>query len=206
MKYNYVAIEREYGSGGRLVAEILSKECGIPCYGKEILEMVSEELKIPVEQIEEYEEKTTNSFLYSVFVLSSLQSGRQDLVSDEGRIYMAEQKAIQHLSFQGPAIFVGRCAACALKDRDDVLRVFIHASMESRIKRCVKSYGISPANVSNIIKKFDKKRSSYYYANTAQKWNSSDNYDMVLDSSTLGIDGCAESVKALLKMVCEDDY
>ena len=98
MKYQYITIEREFGSGGTRIGELLAKECKMPCYGRKILECVARKYDISVEQIEQYEEGVTNSFLYTVFVMSKAQSGDMNMLSDEGKVYLAEQAAIQSLA------------------------------------------------------------------------------------------------------------
>ena len=95
MKYNYITIEREYGSGGTKIAKGLAEKCQIPCYGREILEAVAKKRNISVEAIEQYEEKATNSFLYTIFVMNRIQSGDADMLPEEGHIYLEEQKEIQ---------------------------------------------------------------------------------------------------------------
>lgn len=127
MNYKYIAIEREYGSGGSKIACRLAEECGISCYGQEILSAASERLSVPVERIEKYEETVSNSFLYTTFMIGRAQSGNADMLSNEGHIFVAEQQEIKNFADAGPAIFVGHCAAQALKDRK-VLKVFIRCS------------------------------------------------------------------------------
>ena len=132
MKYQYITIEREFGSGGTRIGELLAKECKMPCYGREILECVARKYDISVEQIEQYEEGVTNSFLYTVFVMSKAQSGDMNMLSDEGKVYLAEQAAIQSLAHNGSAVFMGHCASEALKDRKGVVKVFIRMMLSSR--------------------------------------------------------------------------
>ena len=200
MKCNYITIEREYGSGGTFVARKLAEECGINCYGREILEEVSKEYNISPESIEHYEETVTNSFLYSMFIISRVQAGDPDMLENEGHIYVAEQRMIKKMASRGRAIFLGHCAAEALKDRKGVIKVFIRSSKEDKTKRIMDLYGIDEREVELIRKKFDKKRANYFYANTAKTWDDLRNYDIVLDVSNLGIDGCVEMLKGLLEM------
>lgn len=200
MKCNYITIEREYGSGGTFVARKLAEECGIACYGREILEEVSKEYNIAPESIEQYEETVTNSFLYSMFIISRAQAGDPDMLANEGHIYVAEQLMIKKMASRGRAIFLGHCAAEALKDRKGVIKVFIRSSKEDKTKRIMDLYGIDEREVELIRKKFDKKRANYFYANTAKTWDDLRNYDIVLDVSNLGIDGCVEILKGLLEM------
>jgi cytidylate kinase len=198
MKYKYVVIEREYGSAGTRIGELLSEMSGLPCYGRSILEQVSERLQIPVAQIEQYEEKATNSFLYSVYCMGKLTTGVNDYLSDEAKIYLEEQEVIRSIVAQGPAIFIGRCASNAVNERDDALHVFIHADKSVRRERAVREYGILPEQVDNVIHKFDKKRSNYYSEFTGKKWRDYQNYEMVLDSGRLGIENCAGMIWDLM--------
>lgn len=192
MKYHYVVIEREYGSAGTKIGKKLSEISGIPCYGTEILERVSAKLNIGIDQIERYEEKTTNSFLYSIYLMGKVNEGMDENLSKEGMIYLEEQNIIKGLAEEGPGIFVGRCAANALEGRNDVLRVFIHADKSLRKKRAVEDYKISKNRADAVIHKFDRKRSSYFTANTGKDWRDLSNYHLVLDSGKLGIESCAD--------------
>lgn len=192
MKYHYAVIEREYGSAGTEIGKKLSEISGIPCYGIEILEQVSAKLNIGIDQIERYEERATNSFLYSIYLMGKMNEGINGSLSNEGLIYLEEQNIIKNLAEEGPAVFVGRCAANALENRNDVLRVFIHADKSLRRKRAVEDYEISKNGADAVIQKFDRKRSSYYKANTGKDWRDRANYHLILDSGKLGIERCAD--------------
>lgn len=197
MKCNYLTIEREYGSGGTKIARRLAEECGIACYGPEILEAVSRKNNISIDQIQHLEESVSGSFLYTLFVMGRVQSGDSDMLSGEGKIFVEEQRAIEYLAGQGPAIFLGHCAAQALKDRRGVIKVFIHADLEEKKKRIMADYHIPEQEVKSTRKRFDNKRSKYFYANTTRHWNDMNNYDIVLDSSQLGIEGCVALLRGL---------
>ena len=197
MKCNYLTIEREYGSGGTKIARRLAEECGIACYGSEILEAVSRKNNISIDQIQHLEESVSGSFLYTLFVMGRVQSGDSDMLSGEGKIFVEEQRAIKYFAGQGPAIFLGHCAAQALKDRRGVIKVFIHADLEEKKKRIMADYHIPEQEVESTRKRFDNKRSKYFYANTTRHWNDINNYDIVLDSSQLGIEGCVAVLRGL---------
>ena len=199
MKCNYITIEREYGSGGTRIARRLAEECGIPCYGVEILEAVSRKNNVSVDQIQHLEESVSGSFLYTLFVMSKVQSGDSDMLSGEGKVFVEEQRAIENFAGQGPAIFLGHCAAQALKKRRGVVKVFIRANNEEKKKRIMADYQIPEGEVESTRKRFDNKRSKYFYANTTRHWNDVKNYDIVLDSSQLGIEGCVHMLKGLFE-------
>ena len=118
----------------------------------------------------------------------------------DGHIYVAEQQIIRQLASRGRAIFLGHCAQEALKGRGDVIRVYIRCTDEqARRERIVREYGIAPENAESTRKRYNKKRANYYYANTAKKWDDFRNYEIVLDSGRLGLEGCAAVLEGLFK-------
>jgi hypothetical protein len=199
MKVKYLAIEREYGSGGTEIARLVGSNTGIPCYGKEIIERASDILQMSTDEIEKYEENVNGSFMYTIYMMAQAHSGNSDMLTKEGRIFVAEQSEIQKLANQGSAIFLGHCAGEALKDREGVIHVFIRCSDEQEKKeRIMREYRIPEADVERVKERFDKKRANYYYANTHGKWRDFGNYDIMLDSAGLGIERCAAVLAGLL--------
>ncbi len=199
MKAKYITIEREYGSGGSEIARKLAQKTGVACYGREILEQVSIDNEISIDQIERYEENVSGSFLYSVFVMAKAASGDTDMLTAEGHIYVAEQAVIRRFANHGSSIFLGHCASEALKDYDGVLNVYIRCSDSDAMKARIATYGIESDKAEAEKRKFDKKRANYYYANTLKKWDDLRNYDLVLDSGVLGIGGCVAVLESLLE-------
>ncbi len=197
MDIRYICIEREYGSGGTKIARQAAERCGISCYGREIMENVAKKEQIGVKTLEEYEESVSGSILYSMFVISQSQTGDPDLLSQEGKLYVAETRVIRELSKSGPAIFVGHCASHALKDEQGVLRVFICGDEADKQQRIIQDYGIDRSSVAAECKRVNRRRSNYYSLCTQKKWTDMQNYDIVMDSSRLGLDGCADVLCAL---------
>ena len=200
MKFRYITIEREYGSGGTKIARSLSEATGVPCYGYEILEAVAKKQGIPVERINQYEEKATGSLLYAMFVMSRVQTGDPNMLTTEGKVFLDEQLEIRRLSMKGPAIFLGHCASEALRDQKNLVKVFIHSEDENEVKkRITEDYGIVPADVESTRKFYNKKRAGYFRANTGNEWKDLKNYDIVLDSSKLGIEGCVNILRGVFE-------
>jgi hypothetical protein len=192
MKVRYLAIEREYGSGGTQIARRIAANTGIPCYGKEIIEAVAQTLHRPVDEIEHYEESVTGSIMYTLYMMSQAHTGSSDMLTRESEIFVAEQAEIRKLAMQGNAIFLGHCASEALKEKEHVVKVFIRCSDQAqKQERILKEYGIAGSEADRVRDRFDKKRSNYYHANTNRKWKDFSNYDIVLDSAALGVEGCA---------------
>ena len=200
MKFRYITIEREYGSGGTKIARKLSEVTGVPCYGQEILEAVAKKQGIPVESINQYEEKATGSLIYAMFVMSRVQTGDPNMLTTEGKVFLDEQLEIRRLAMEGQAIFLGHCACDALKDQKGVVKVFIHSENEEEVKnRITKDYGIAPTEAESIRRFYNKKRAGYFRANTGNDWKDLKNYDVVLDSSKLGIEGCMNVLKGIFE-------
>lgn len=195
----YMAIEREYGSGGTLIANRAAELCGVPCYGKEILELSSEKLQMPIEEILDNEEKSTGSILYGIYMLSQSISADSDMLTTRGKIYVEEHRIIKNLAKQGDAIFLGHCAAEALKDFQDVISVFIYADTDTKKERIRKDYGIPEMQIASEAVKNNRRRSNYYTINTQKKWDDYRNYDIVLDSSRLGIERCAQILASVFR-------
>ena len=199
----YITIEREYGSGGTKIAAELAKQCHIPCYGKEILEAAAAKMNVPIDMIRVYEEKTTNSLLYSLYLLNQIRSGSSDNLLEEGKVFLEEQKIIQEFARKGSAVFLGHCATEALESLGDVIKVFIHADEKTKRQRILEDYQIPEVEITSIERRNNRRRENYYVTNTGQKWMDFHNYDIVLDSSCLGIDGCVRLLKGLFETVEE---
>ena len=194
---HYIAIEREYGSGGMEIAMKLAEKLQIPCYGQKILEDAADLIQISVRDLERYEECACSSVLYAVAMMGRAMTDDPDRMLRDGHWVIAEQRAIRNLASQGPAVFLGHCAAQALKGEPKLLRVFVRAPIEDRRRRLTEQYGVPGTEVDAAIRRFDQTRANYYSVNTATEWRSEENYDVVLDSSVLGIDGCIEVLRRL---------
>lgn len=194
MKYHIITIEREYASGGSEIGTRVGLQLDIPCYGKEVLERAAEKMNTVPERLVQLEETTSNSLLYSLGMANRVAIGERDGLSEEGALYVTEESVIREMAQQGPCVIVGRCAGWILRDRPDVLRVFIHADKEFRRKRARICYGIEDAKTDNVLKRFDRRRSNFYSANTCMRWDDKKGYHLVLDSSRLGIPACVDLI------------
>ncbi len=132
-------------------------------------------------------------------MMTQTMSGNADMLSLEGHVYLAEQAVIQRLAEKGRGIFLGHCASEALKEKEGTVKVFIRCSDDQKKRqRILEDYGIPEMNANAVRKSFDKKRSNYYHANTAKKWDDLKNYDIALDSGVLGIEGCVNMLGGLV--------
>ena len=197
-----ITIGREFGSGGHEIGSKLAERLGIKCYDKELLELAAKQSGLCEELFASQDEKPTNSFLYSL-VMDTYSLGYTNSYVDmpiNHKIFLAQFDTIRKIASEGPCILVGRCADYALEEFDNVLSVFIHADMDARIRRIARIYDLTDAKAKDLIKKTDKRRSSYYNYYSNKKWGAAESYNICLDSSLLGIDGTAKAIEQLVEL------
>jgi len=194
MKYDIITIERQYASGGYEIGRLVAERLGISYYGRDIMELAAAQQKITLEEIEHMEETATNSLLY-MFAMKA-KAASQDILkhTSSQQAYLAEATVVNGLADEGSAVFIGHCAGCILRERDDVLRVFIHADEAKRRYRAITEYDIEPEAVDYVMNKFDKRRANYYRANSDRKWDDYHAYHMVLDSGEFTAEECADII------------
>lgn len=187
-----ITIARQYGSGGHDIGEKLAEELKIPFYDKELLERAAKDSGFCQEIFENYDEKPTNSFLYSL-VMDTYSMGHSTAAFAEmplnHKIFLAQFNAIKDIAKEGPCVIVGRCADYALADFPNVVNVYLYADMQSRIARIARRHDVTDAKAKDLIQKTDKGRASYYNYYTNKKWGEATGYDLCLNTASLGIDG-----------------
>lgn len=199
MKDNLViTIGRQAGSGGKKIGELLAKEFGIKCYDKELLAAAAKNSGICQELFESHDERPTNSFLYSLvmdtYSLGYTSSSYLDMPINH-KIFLAQFDAIKQIAESESCVIIGRCADYALAEHKNLLTVFINADEEDRIVRIAETQSISEDKAKDLMIKIDKKRSSYYNYYSNKHWSDSKSYDLCINSSRLGLEGCVELIK-----------
>ncbi len=198
-----ITIDREYGSGGHIIGQKLAEDLNIPFYDNEILREAARESGMCEEIFENYDEKNTSSFLYSL-VMDPLSFGFNSSSFEmpvNYKVFLSTFDAIRELASKGDCVFVGRCADYALSDSDiPHFDVFIHATMESRIERATKIYGIRKEHCEEYMKKMDKERAHYYNYYTSNRWGDSKHYDLCFDSSKYGIHGSVDLIRYAIEL------
>lgn len=191
MKNRIITISREFGSGGRTIGKRVAEELGIPCYDNELLQKIAEESGFQENYIKEAGEYAPGGFLATAF------SHRTAGANNADYLWQIQFKIISELAEKGSCVIVGRCADYILRDKADCLRVFIHADMKFRAERIVREYGERAESPEQRLKDKDKRRAAYHRFYTDMKWGHAQNYDLTLNSGTLGIDRCVEIIKDL---------
>ena len=192
-----ITIGREHGSNGHDIAKALAKELGCPCYDKEIVDYAADNSNFSKEVFNSYDEKRVSTYI----VPSPHYFGMNEGFRMNIKIASAQFDAIRKLADNGDGIFVGRCADYVLRNRDDVVSVFIKAGMPFRIKTIMERKNLSEDQAKKLIKEVDKDRSSYYKYYTDQVWGDCEFYDLCIDSGKTGIDGAVKVIKSYIEAV-----
>lgn len=193
-----LAIEREFGSGGRDIGKRVAALAGIPYYDGEMLIRQAEEKGVSLDLLEEYDEKKTGSILYNIALFANYN---QDM--NQNKIYevcCGLQETIRDLEMQGPAVFIGRCSTEILRGNPEVVRTYIYSSEEeNKLERIIRTEKVSREQARKLMAKKDRQRSSYFKYWTQKKWEDRKNYDMELNTAELSPDVCAQILLAAMK-------
>ncbi len=190
MKKRIITISREFGSGGRFIGEEVAKKLGIAYYDKNIINEIAEKSGLSPEYIQENAELSPKKGLFAYAFAGRDVTGK----SVEDLVYEAQRKVILELAEKESCVIIGRNADYILKDRDDVLNVFIHGDTPEKIQRITRLYNVEEQKVVKMMVDIDKRRMANYNFYTNQKWGKASNYTLCLNSSQLGYDRCEKII------------
>ena len=188
-KHIVITISREYGSGGRYIGKLVSQKLGLKLYDKEIITKLSETTGLSTEYIKAHEQKTN--------ILDNLNNGYYYNLNNNDELFIKESNLIKELA-QESCVIIGRCADYILKDQKNVTKIFIYSDMKNKIKRATKYYKLNKKTAEKEINKINKLRSNHYKHYTGETWNNPENYDLCINSDTLGVEDTAELICKLI--------
>ena len=197
MAKKIITISREFGSGGRTIGHMVAEKLGIPFYDKELVEHIALESGFDPRFVEEHGEHAPGKSLLSYAFAPQGVPGVMHGLSSADFLWNIQCNVILQLAEKGPCVIVGRNADYILKDRTDCLHAFIHADMDFRAERIVRLYGESEKKPEARLQEKDKRRKVNYQHYTGRTWGRSQNYDISLCSSTIGIEQCADMIVAM---------
>lgn len=186
MTKRIITISREFGSGGRFIGEEVAKKLGVAYYDKDIIGKIAEQSGLSPEYIQENAELSPKKglFAYAFSVRDITGKSVGDMV------YEAQRKIIMEIAEKESCVIIGRNADFILKDRNDVLNVFIHGDMPEKTQRIIDLYNVEEKEAVKMMADTDKRRMTNYNFYTEQKWGKASNYTLCLNSSQLGYDRC----------------
>ena len=181
-----ITIAREYGSGGRYIGKLVAEKLGIKLYDKEFVKKVAEETGLSEEFIKNNEQKRD--------ALADLNNGYYFGLNNADELFLKESEIIKNTAEKESCVIVGRCADFILNDRKNVTKVFIYSNMENKVKRATEFYGLDKAKAEKEITRINKLRANHYKHYTEKEWNNPNNYDICINSDTLGVEKSADLI------------
>jgi len=194
MEKKIITISREFGSGGHTVGQMVAERLGIPFYDKELVDQIAVESGFAPKFVEEHGEHSPSSSLFSYAFAPQGIPGVMNGLSTADFLWSIQCNVILQLAEKGPCVIVGRNADYILKDRPEAMHVFVYADVPFRAERIVKRYGESNKSPEARLNEKDKRRRVNYQHYTGRTWGQAQNYNMCLDTGTLGIEQCVDII------------
>lgn len=195
-----ITIGRQHGSSGHDIARVLARELNMNCYDKEIVEEAAANSPFSKEIFESYDERRVAAYVLPMPHFGGMHEGFQLNM----QVASAQFDAVRSLADRGDGIFVGRCADYILRSRPDVVRVFICGNLQHRVETMMARKNLTEDQARKLIKEVDKDRASYYRYYTDQIWGETQNYDLCVDSSRIGVEGAAQVIRAFVEAMPHD--
>ena len=195
-----ITIAREYGSGGHLLGEMLSKELGLKVYNKELIHMAAQKSNIDEEFISKNEQTIPSFWLKCIIGRDSAQTA-DHILSKEDILFIAESKIIKEAVEKAPCIIIGRCADFIMKDNPNAIKVFCYSDKENATNRCTTSYGIAEDKAEVEIRRVNRNRATHYEYYTGRRWKDPNHYDLMINTSNIKIEDACNIIKDIYNKV-----
>ena len=186
-----ITLSREYGSGGRYIGKLVAEKLGIKLYDKEFVAKLAEETGLSSEYIENNEQKRG--------ALETLNNGYYSGLSNSDELFIKESELIKKVASENSCVIVGRCANFILKENKNVFKVFVYSNMENKIKRAIDIYGLDKNKAEKEINRINKLRANHYKYYTEKDWSNPENYDICINSDSLGVEKAADLICEMIK-------
>lgn len=195
-KLPVIAIGREFCSGGAEIGHRLAAHYDIPYYDRSIIDHTAEVTKLSEQIVESHDEKALGFFDFP-----GMPNDNSWYLEDPSailpiglRIADAQFDIIKKTAQNGPGVFVGRCSDYVLRDRPDVLRIFIYADMQAKIQRAQRLYGLNEKTAKRLINKTNRARANYYNKYTHEKWGDRNNFELFINAGAIGTDKAVQMI------------
>lgn len=197
-----ITISRQYASGGREIGKKLAEYYNIPFYDNDLITMAAKESGFTERIFDRAEDKASNSLIYSIAMglnAFGAQGYGADAMSIDDKVFIAQSEIIRKVASEGPCVIIGRCADYVLREKTNVINMYVWADISYRIQRAINEYGMVQAKAEENILKVDKKRANYYNYHSDKRWGRADTYNITLRSDVIGIDGAVECIKSYIE-------
>ena len=196
-----ITIGRQFGSGGREIGNALAEILGVKCYDRELISLAAKESGVDSAVFENVDEVAVNSLLYSLSLGINPTGTAMELLPTNDRLYVVQHRIIEKIAEEGGCIFVGRCADHILRNKENLVKVFICADKEYRVQRAIEKKGVKSSKAEQIVHKTDKTRASYYNFYSGKKWGQTENYDLCINRTKLTDEQAARVILGYLDVL-----
>ncbi len=203
-----ICVARGFGSGGKELSMRLSEMLGIPCFEHRILTLAAQHSGIEENRFAEVDEKLRGGLLLNTLKtlpMSIYPRPERDFESDT-RLFGYQEEIINKLADTESCILVGKCADWILRDRKNVIRLFVDAPIDYCVGRIMRKMNVSSDEARKLIERTDRYRSEYYRFYTGNAWNDPKNYDLCLNPAQIGHENCLTVIMNYLTMKLGDEY
>lgn len=194
MSFEIITINREFESAGNEIGQAVAARLGLPYYDRFLITAAAGETGVDFSKVEAADERLESRFAYSQAEAAFYYTHAENPMPTGAQVAEIQFELIRVLAEQEPCVLVGRCANYVLRDRDDVLDVFIHAGRDYRVRRAMETLGLTERRAMRVLKQTDRARKAYYKNYTGCDWNDPNLYHMVLNSDRLTIEGCVDAI------------
>ena len=189
MKHIIINVGRQVGAGGQEIGRMLAKDFEAQYYDRELLNLAAKESGFSEKFFKQNDEK--KGFLRGLFNVQAPHIIGGSLYgsnfSQEG-LFQFQSDSIRKAASEGSCVFLGRCADYILRDFENVVNVFITASMDFRVDVVSKVKQLDAEHARKLIEHVESRRAQYYNYYTGKRWGAAESYDLCIDASILGLE------------------
>ena len=194
MGYSIITINREFESLGSEIAQDVAKRLHIPYVDKFLITESAQKSGFSVDAIKATDEMLASRFEYSQAQAAHYYTSAESPLPTNAQVAEVQFALIRELAEKGPCVIVGRCANHLLRERDDVLDVFVHAGRDFRVQSTMKNLDLSERAAVRLLKRTDKARKAYYKNYTGMEWNNPDSYHLIINTDRTPYDLCVDLI------------
>lgn len=196
--HKVITISRQYGSGGRIVAQKLAEALNLPFYDNELITLAAEKTGLSVDCFKDAEKTSVGNLFFSLTSLApSIDSVGLPL---NEKIFLVQSQVIKEVAEEGSCVIVGRCADYVLRENPNCINIFLQADLPDRVERAVTMYDMPEHHAEANVIKTDKRRANYYNYFTGGKWGKAEHYDLILNTSRMELDKIVEVIKTYVSL------
>ena len=198
-----VTFARGFGSGGKVIASMLAKDLGIHCYENRILTLASQMSGLDENIFHEVNEKIRETNAISSFLKGLPRSkhyiARNEKFVSDDKLFEYQSEIIRSLAEKESCVIVGKCADYVLRDKPNVVSIYIEAPRAFCVERTIANMGVTEEVANATIERTDKFRADYYkYYTHGNYWTNPVNYDLTLNSDRVGVENCVKTIEQYL--------